>query len=101
MASGQRSTEARREDRVAVTMRGSARVAVSIEFIDLSPNGVRARLSLPLPIGTVIKIGLPREQSRHAKVVWTEDGVTGLAPLPPEEFRLMAEEATRDAAPAA
>jgi hypothetical protein len=81
--------DGRREERRSVAMRGSARVAVSIDVFDLSRNGVRARVSLPLPIGTLIRIGLGGEHSRHGRVVWTEDGVTGfefLAPLTVREF---------------
>jgi hypothetical protein len=79
----------RREERYNVSLRGSARVAVGIEVLDVSSRGARARVSLPLPVGTLIKIGLPGEKTRHARVVWWNEGVTGfefLAPLKPYEL---------------
>lgn len=87
--------DARRHDRHIMGMKGSARIALGIDIIDTSSSGVRARLSVPVPVGTLIKIGLAG-QSRHARVVWTDGDVTGcewLAPLAPHELRAVVTQA--------
>ena len=74
----------RRAQRVSTDRKASARIALGIELLDVSKLGARARLSIPLPVGALIKIGLGGGCDRHARVVWMDDGVTGfefLAPL--------------------
>jgi len=81
--------DARRHDRHLMGVKGSARIALGIDIIDASTSGVRACLSVPVPVGTLIKIGLAG-QTRHARVVWTDGEVTGcewLAPLTITEMR--------------
>ena len=81
--------DARRHDRHIMGMKGSARIALGIDIIDASTSGVRACLSVPVPVGTLIKIGLAG-QTRHARVVWTSGDETGcewLAPLAPHELK--------------
>lgn len=79
----------RRDDRMPVECRATARVALSVEILDASPGGVRARISLPLPVGAMIKIGLPGGAERHARIAWAQEGVVGcefMAPLKPAEL---------------
>lgn len=81
--------DARREERLAINAKGSARLALGIDLIDASSIGVRARMAVDLPIGTLLKIGLPGGPSRHARVAWSREGLTGcefLAPLDAEEL---------------
>lgn len=78
------SPEHRREPRYPIAAKGSARLALGIELIDANAIGVRARIAVELPIGTLLKIGLPGGFSRHARVAWGRNGITGcefLAPL--------------------
>lgn len=93
--------DARRAPRSPVECRATARVAVSIELLDASVNGLRARLSIPLPVGTTLKMGLPGGVQRHARIIWTTDGEIGcefLASLSSEELELLLA-ATPDARP--
>jgi hypothetical protein len=79
----------RAKPRVPVQCRASARIAVGIEILDASPNGVRVRMSIPLPAGTVLKLRLPSGGERHARVAWAKDGLFGcefMAPLDPAEL---------------
>ncbi|SOB78594.1 PilZ domain-containing protein [Sphingomonas guangdongensis] len=80
----------RRESRHPTNRKASARIALGIDLLDLSLNGARARVSIPLPTGTLVKLGLGQGGAdRHARVVWTEDGVTGfefLAPIDAKEL---------------
>jgi hypothetical protein len=81
--------DARRAPRHPIGAKGSARIALQIEIIDASEGGVRARLSVPLPVGTLLRITLAG-QTRHARVAWTDGDVTGcewLAPLERHEMR--------------
>jgi hypothetical protein len=81
--------ENRAKPRIPVRCRASARIAVGIEILDASPNGVRVRMSIPLPQGTVLKLRLPSGGERHARVAWAADGLFGcefMAPLEPMEL---------------
>ncbi len=69
--------DVRKSTRHSLNIKGSARIAVGIDIIDASATGVKARLSVPLPIGTLINIGLPGNNKRHARVVWSEGDITG------------------------
>lgn len=71
------TTEERGAPRHVLNVKGSARIAVGIDIVDASASGVRARLSVPLPVGTLINIGLPGNHKRHARVVWSDGDVTG------------------------
>lgn len=74
----------RREQRLPVACRASARIAMSVEVLDASRCGVRARLSLPVPVGTMLRVRLPFGAERHARVAWVGDGLFGcefVAPL--------------------
>jgi hypothetical protein len=85
---GAKQANNRREARVATDAKASARIALGIELIEISCNGARARVSIPLPIGTVVRLGLGRDRVRHARVAWSAEGIAGLeflAPLAPEE----------------
>lgn len=103
MASQTSTTDSRRAPRTSVDARGSARLALSIDLIDVSALGARLRIAVPLPVGTLIRLTLPPTPERHARVVWYEDGVAGcefVSPLSPAELRTLEEEAARDAASA-
>jgi hypothetical protein len=79
----------RRDPRHATNRKASARIALGIDLLDLSLNGARAKVSIPLPTGTLVKLGLGQGADRHARVVWTEGGVTGfefLAPIDAKEL---------------
>jgi hypothetical protein len=81
--------ENRREPRMATSHKATARVAISIALIDISLSGARARISIPLPVGTLIKLSLSADRMRHARVAWSDDGITGfefLAPLTPADL---------------
>jgi hypothetical protein len=81
--------DARRAPRHLIGAKGSARIALQIDVIDASEGGVRARLSVPLPVGALLKITLAG-QSRHARIAWTDGEITGcewLAPLERHEMR--------------
>lgn len=88
------SKDSRREKRVSVECRASARIALCVEILDASSMGVRARMSVPLPVGTTLKIGLPGGTERHARVAWAEGGLVGcefMAPLDHKDLtRLLA-----------
>ena len=74
----------RREPRIATDRKASARIALGIDLVDISRNGARARVSIPLPLGTLVKLGLGGGAERHAPVARAADGITGfefLAPL--------------------
>lgn len=76
--------DGRREPRTPTDRKASARIALGVDLIDISRNGARARLSIPLPVGTLVKLGLGTAGERHARVIWSDDGLTGfefLAPL--------------------
>ncbi|MFW2853111.1 PilZ domain-containing protein [Sphingomonas sp. TX0543] len=84
--------DARRAPRAPAECRATARVAVSVEVVDASSNGIRARMSIPLPVGTTLKIGLPGGVQRHARIIWASDGEIGcefLAPLAIDELDLL------------
>lgn len=81
---GAMPTESRREARAAAECRATARIALSVEVIDASAHGIRARASIALPVGTTLKIGLPGGAERHARIAWTDHDLIGcefLAPL--------------------
>lgn len=89
MATAFNPKDSRREARAAVACKASARIALSVELIDISRQGVRARISVPLPVGAMLKIKLPDGVERHARVVWARDDLVGcefLAPLDPKEI---------------
>ena len=78
------SEDKRRAPRMPTDRKASARIALGIDLLDVSRLGARARVAIPLPVGALIKLGLGAGRERHARVVWTRDGVTGfefLAPL--------------------
>lgn len=84
MASQPLPTENRRDPRLSVECRAIARIALSVEILDASAGGVRARITVPLPVGAMLKIGLPGGAERHARIAWARDGVFGcefMAPL--------------------
>ncbi|MFT3978799.1 MAG: PilZ domain-containing protein [Sphingomonas bacterium] len=79
----------RRAPRSPVECRATARIALSMELLDASALGVRARMSIPLPVGTTLKISLPGGVERHARIVWVKDREIGcefLAELNPKEL---------------
>lgn len=91
----------RREPRIPAECRGLARLAVSIEILDASPAGLRARTTLPLAAGTLLKLTLPGGAERHARVAWVDDHVFGcefMKPLNAKELRELVD-ATANAAP--
>ncbi|WP_294194111.1 PilZ domain-containing protein [uncultured Sphingomonas sp.] len=91
----------RREPRVPAECRGLARLAVSIEIVDASAAGLRARTSLPLVAGTLLKLTLPGSAERHARVAWVDGNVFGcefMKPLNVKELRDLVD-ATANAAP--
>lgn len=65
-------TEQRREQRQPTRCRATARVALSIELLDASVHGFRARCPLPLPIGSTLRIGMPGGADRHARISWND-----------------------------
>ncbi len=94
-------TDNRREPRLPAECRGLARLAVSIEILDASAAGVRARTTLPLAAGTLLKLTLPGSAERHARVAWVDGNVFGcefMKPLSPRELRDLVD-ATANAAP--
>lgn len=79
----------RRAPRSPVECRATARIALSVEVLDASAHGIRARMSIPLPTGVTLKISLPDGTERHARIVWANDGEIGcefLAPLTVREL---------------
>ena len=94
MAARPLSEEHRREPRQRTKRRASVRLALSIEILDASRRGVRARLPFPLPVGTTLRIGVPGGVERHARVAWAEGNLFGcefMAPLSvPELATLLA-----------
>lgn len=103
MAKHDAGNDNRREQRRHAECRATAKVSVSVQIIDASTNGLRARMSLTLPVGTMMKIALPGGTERHVRIAWTageEIGCEFMAPLKPEELeRLLA--ATAIARPSA
>lgn len=92
--------DARRAARVPTDARGSARLALGIELIDVSALGARLRIATPLPAGTLIRLTLPPTAERHARIAWWDDGVAGcefLAPLTPRDLATLEAQAARDA----
>ncbi|KQN92677.1 hypothetical protein ASE95_08355 [Sphingomonas sp. Leaf231] len=91
----------RREPRIPAECRGLARLAVSIEILDASAAGLRARTTLPLATGTLMKLSLPGGSERHARIAWVEGATFGcefMKPLTPRELRGLVD-ATANAAP--
>ncbi|MCW6529912.1 MULTISPECIES: PilZ domain-containing protein [Sphingomonas] len=89
MALRTQPNDERRAPRSPVECRATARIALSIEVLDASSHGIRARLSIPLPPGVTLKISLPDGTERHARIVWANDGDIGcefLAPLTMREL---------------
>lgn len=89
MATRAISQDNRREPRLAAECKATARIALCVEILDASHRGVRARISVPLPVGTTLKIGLPGGTERHAKIAWSEGELFGcefMAPLSPAEL---------------
>ena len=83
------SNDNRREPRLAVACRATARIALSVEVLDASRSGCRARISMPLPVGTTLKIALPGGTERHARVAWVQEDIFGcefMAPLGKREL---------------
>lgn len=79
----------RRERRLSAECRATARIALSVEVLDASASGLRARISVPLPVGATLKIGLPGGFERHARIAWVDRDVFGcefIAPLNPHEL---------------
>ncbi|PZQ62850.1 MAG: hypothetical protein DI544_01240 [Sphingomonas taxi] len=94
-------TDNRREPRIPAECRGLARLAVSIEIIDASAAGIRARTALPLAVGTLLKLSLPGNAERHARVAWVDGHAFGcefMKPLTSRELRDLVD-ATANAAP--
>ena len=89
MASCPQIDEHRREPRVPAHCRATARVALSVEVLNASRNGLQARISIPLPIGTALRMRLPGGLERHARIAWVRGEVFGcefVAPLAPREL---------------
>ncbi len=89
MALRTQPNDERRAPRSPVECRATARIVLSIEVLDASSHGIRARLSIPLPPGVTLKISLPDGTERHARIVWANDGDIGcefLAPLTMREL---------------
>ncbi len=96
-----RSEEHRRAPRVPVECRAIARIALCVEILDASPCGVRARVSVPLSVGTVLKIALPGGTERHARVAWADQGLVGcefMAPLDDAGLRKLLDDTGRTSA---
>ncbi len=91
----------RREPRIPAECRGLARLAISIEILDASAAGLRARAGMPLAAGTLLKLTLPGGAERHARIAWVDDHVFGcefMKPLNAKELRDLID-ATANAAP--
>lgn len=91
----------RREPRLAAECRALARLAVSIEIVDASAAGLRARTALPLATGTLLKLTLPGSAERHARVAWVDGDIFGcefMKPLGAKELRDLVD-ASANAAP--
>lgn len=99
----QPATDHRRDPRFSTECRAMARIAVSITILDVSANGLRARISLPLAIGTLLKLSLPGGSEHHARIAWHDDDVFGcefMKTLNSHELRHVVE-ASANAAPVA
>lgn len=97
MSTNSHPADHRRDPRKQVKRRASVRLALSIEILDASRRGIRARLPFPIPIGTTLKIGISEGVERHARVAWTEANVFGcefIAPLSPRELAALLETTT-------
>lgn len=81
----------RREERSPADRKVSARIAVSIDVIDVSRNGVRVKLGFPVPVGTVIRLGFGADRMRHARIIWLDGDLAGLEFLAPLDDRDMAD----------
>ncbi|TCP35923.1 PilZ domain-containing protein [Sphingomonas sp. BK235] len=80
-----------------------ARIALSITILDVSANGLRARISLPLAVGTLLKFSLPGSGEHHARIAWRDGEIFGcefMKPLNSQELRRTVE-ASSNAAPVA
>jgi len=78
------SNDNRREPRLPVACRATARIALSVEVLDASRSGCRVRIAMPLPVGATLKIALPGGTERHARIAWVQDDIFGcefMAPL--------------------
>lgn len=89
------TAEHRREPRLPTDRKATARVALGIELIDISANGARARTSIALPVGMLVKLGLGSGTERHARVVWVADGITGFEFMAPIDVAALPEAATQ------
>jgi hypothetical protein len=75
----------------ALRQRGAS--GVSVQVLDLSPEGFRAATHLQLPEGTDVWLRLPGLEPYHAKVAWTEGHYIGCAferPLHPAVVDMIA-----------
>ncbi|MEH3103163.1 MAG: hypothetical protein PGN12_04580 [Sphingomonas phyllosphaerae] len=91
----------RRETRVPAECRGLARLAISIEILDASAAGLRARTAMTLISGTLLKLTLPGGAERHARIAWVDGHIFGcefMKPLNSKELRDLVD-ATANAAP--
>lgn len=72
-------TDRRHAPRHPTHCRATARVALSIELLDASVRGFRARSTspLPLPVGTTLRIGMPGGTERHARISWNDGNEFG------------------------
>jgi hypothetical protein len=87
----------RRSARMPVDMSAGLRQrgasGVSVQVLDLSPEGFRAATHLQLPEGTDVWLRLPGLEPYHAKVAWTEGHYIGCAferPLHPAVVDMIA-----------
>jgi hypothetical protein len=93
----------RRDPRFSTECRAMARVAISVTILDVSANGLRARISLPLAVGTLLKFSLPGGSEHHARIAWHDADVFGcefMKTLNSHELRRVVE-ASSNAAPVA
>lgn len=89
MAGPDHFNDKRRDQRVATECRAIARIALSVEILDASAGGVRARISVPLPVGAVLKMGLPGGTERHARIAWAREGLVGCEFMAPLDARAL------------
>lgn len=67
-------------------MRRSGGAGVTVQILDLSPEGFRVETHLELAPGADVWVRLPGLESRHARVVWADKfrfGCTFIEPLHP------------------
>ena len=93
---GSPSRKSRRSERMPITLGAGLRQrgasGVSVQIVDLSPEGFRAATHLDLTTGTDVWLRLPGLEPCHARVAWSEGLYIGCAfvrPLHPAVFDMI------------